>query len=68
MFHGTPLVPGVTPHISLPANPDEAAALLYETLFRLDTSGLDLILVELPPDEPPWAAIRDRLNRAAAPR
>ena len=27
--------------------------------------GLDLILVEIPPDTPEWAAIRDRLTRAA---
>lgn len=68
MFHGRPLVPGVTPHISLPANPDEAAALLYDTLFKLDAAGLDFILVELPPDHPEWAAVRDRLTRAAAVR
>jgi L-threonylcarbamoyladenylate synthase len=52
---------------SLPVNPQQAAALLYETLFQLDQLKLDLILVELPPDTPEWAAIRDRLMRAAAP-
>lgn len=67
MFHGKPLVQGVT-HVSLPANPEEAAAFLYDTLFELDSARLDQILVELPPDEPAWAAVRDRLVRAAAVR
>ena len=52
-------------HVSLPADPAHAAPLLYDTLFRLDQSGLGLILVEMPPDTPEWAAIRDRLTRAA---
>jgi L-threonylcarbamoyladenylate synthase len=53
-------------HVSLPTEPDRAAARLYETLHRLDQSDLDLILIELPPDTPEWAAVRDRLIRAAA--
>jgi L-threonylcarbamoyladenylate synthase len=55
-------------HISLPANPERAAALLYDALHRLDQSGLDLILVEVPPDTPEWAAVRDRLTRASGGR
>lgn len=52
-------------HVSLPAGPDRAAAALYDTLHQLDHAGLDLILVELPPDTPEWAAVRDRLTRSA---
>ena len=68
MFHGTGFAPrtGMQQHVSLPADPVLAAALLYDTLFRLDQAGLDLILVEAPPDNPDWAAVRDRLTRAAA--
>jgi L-threonylcarbamoyladenylate synthase len=68
MFHGTGIAPDSATrlHVSLPANPALAAALLYDTLFRLDRAGLDLILVELPPDAPDWAAVRDRLTRAAS--
>jgi L-threonylcarbamoyladenylate synthase len=51
---------------NLPQSPQKAAALLYDTLFQMDRSELDLILVELPPDTSEWAAIRDRLMRAAA--
>jgi L-threonylcarbamoyladenylate synthase len=50
----------------LPLDPDQAAAMLYDTLHRLDQAGYDLILVETPPDTPEWAAVRDRLTRAAA--
>jgi L-threonylcarbamoyladenylate synthase len=52
-------------HISLPSDPERAATLLYEALHRLDQVGLDLLLVERPPDSPEWDAIRDRLTRAA---
>lgn len=47
--------------------PDAAlyAAVLYETLHRLDREGLDWIAVERPPDRFDWAGILDRLERAA---
>jgi L-threonylcarbamoyladenylate synthase len=68
MFHGAAFAPDDPRriHFSLPADPVLAAALLYDTLFRLDQAGLDLILVEAPPLAPEWAAIRDRLTRAAS--
>ncbi|MBY0512301.1 MAG: Sua5/YciO/YrdC/YwlC family protein, partial [Gemmataceae bacterium] len=52
--------------ISLTADPVRAAAGLYDRLHELDQRGLDVILVERPPDTPEWAAVRDRLIRAAA--
>jgi len=52
--------------IHMPTDPARYAAALYETLHRLDDEHLDWIAVELPPDEPEWAGIRDRLHRAAA--
>ena len=39
---------------------------LYENLHRLDRAGADRILIEMPPRGSDWAAINDRLNRAAA--
>lgn len=39
---------------------------LYANLRALDHASCDAILVEQPPDEAEWLAIRDRLNRAAA--
>ena len=59
--HGAWLRPG---H-ELPADPHAYAALLYDTLHRLDSQGLDWIAVEPPPDTPEWAGVRDRLARAA---
>jgi len=52
--------------MQMPADPARYAAALYETLHRLDDEGFDWIAVELPPDEPAWAAITDRLQRAAS--
>lgn len=49
----------------MPEKPEEYAAELYSTLHELDQKDFDWIAVELPPDLPEWAAIRDRLVRAA---
>lgn len=52
-------------NVTLLMDARSAAAQLYDTLHRLDHAQLDLILVETPPDTPEWAAVRDRLTRAA---
>jgi L-threonylcarbamoyladenylate synthase len=52
--------------IRMPADPHLYAAELYETLHDADAQGWDWIAVEKPPQEPAWAAILDRLERAAA--
>jgi L-threonylcarbamoyladenylate synthase len=49
-----------------PLDAAEYARLLYAGLRQLDESGCALILVEAPPDTQDWAAVRDRLARAAA--
>jgi len=49
----------------MPEKPAEYAAELYTTLHEFDQVGFDWIAVELPPEEAEWAAIRDRLLRAA---
>jgi L-threonylcarbamoyladenylate synthase len=48
--------------------PREAAAYaerLYQTLHDLDREGYDWIAIDLPPDTPEWAGVRDRIMRAA---
>ena len=50
--------------LEMPADPQAYAAVLYETLHRLDAQSLDWIAVEPPPDTPEWAGILDRLRRA----
>lgn len=50
---------------ALSADPQLAAADLYDLLHRLDAMGGRRILAEMPPDTPDWAAVRDRLARAA---
>lgn len=52
--------------VQMPTAPGPYAAILYETLHRLDDEGFDWIAVEPPPDEPAWAGIRDRLKRATS--
>jgi hypothetical protein len=37
---------------------------VYAELHVLDELELDRIIVELPPDEERWLAVRDRLKRA----
>ncbi|GIX33730.1 MAG: threonylcarbamoyl-AMP synthase [Lysobacterales bacterium] len=52
--------------IALPNDPSAYAQRLYAALRELDRAGAASILVELPPNEPAWEAIQDRLRRAAA--
>ncbi len=50
--------------------PDDPAAYgqgLYAALRDLDTLGCRHLYIETVPDTPVWAAVRDRLGRAAAP-
>ena len=49
----------------MPADPAAYARELYATLHALDDAGCDVILIERPPAAPEWAAITDRLERAA---
>lgn len=60
-----PLLEGL---VWIAAPPDAAgyAHDLYANLRTLDHTGSDTILVERPPEDMEWIAIRDRLNRAAA--
>ncbi len=44
--------------------PEVAARELYAVLRQLERSGVARIVVIMPPDEPRWAAVRDRLVRA----
>lgn len=52
--------------IGLGNDPSLYARHIYDALYRLDQLGLDAIYVEKPPDTPEWAAVNDRLRRAAA--
>lgn len=51
--------------IQMPDNPAEYGARLYGLLHELDQQGWEWIAVERPPAAPAWAAILDRLSRAA---
>lgn len=53
--------------LALPADPAAYGHLLYAALRELDASGSTRILIERPPETPDWAAVRDRLGRAATP-
>jgi L-threonylcarbamoyladenylate synthase len=49
----------------LPDEPEGYARGLYAALRELDQAGNDLIVVEAISGEPGWAAVADRLRRAA---
>ena len=51
--------------VRMPREPQAYAQKLYGALRELDTAACDEILVEAPPETPEWAAVRDRLTRAA---
>jgi len=60
-----PLLAGLT-WIAAPRGPHEYAHDLYANLRALDTADCDVLLVEQLPQRPEWAAVNDRLLRAAA--
>ena len=49
----------------MPTDPDDYARVVYRMLRQLDAAKLQSIWVEMPGDAPEWAAVRDRLSRAA---
>lgn len=57
---------GVAAWRRMPGDPEAAARELFAVLRELDAAGVERILVEMPPPEPAWEAVRDRLSRAAA--
>ncbi|HEY8048354.1 MAG TPA: L-threonylcarbamoyladenylate synthase [Ramlibacter sp.] len=50
----------------MPDDAGETARQLFAVLRDFDAQGAGLIWVEMPPDTPEWAGVRDRLRRAAA--
>jgi L-threonylcarbamoyladenylate synthase len=48
-----------------PSDPAGFAHALYASLRRLDRGGFDRLLIERPPETGEWAAVADRLRRAA---
>jgi L-threonylcarbamoyladenylate synthase len=57
--------PGVLRRVvEMPGSADEYARKLYAVLREMDRLKVGTIWVEMPPDRPAWAALRDRLTRA----
>jgi L-threonylcarbamoyladenylate synthase len=53
--------------VAMPREPALYARHLYEVVRELDGMGLATIFIEMPPDTPEWAAVRDRVTRATVP-
>lgn len=62
-----PFPPPACDLIRMPAGAEQYARQLYAELHRLDEAGYDWIAVQTPPASPEWAAVHDRLQRAAHP-
>jgi L-threonylcarbamoyladenylate synthase len=60
----SPLSAGVEREHVMPSRADAYARDLYATMHALDEAGCDVLYIELPPNEPEWAAIIDRLERS----
>jgi L-threonylcarbamoyladenylate synthase len=54
------------PQRRMPGDAAACAQELFAVLRELDGQDVRLIWVETPPDDPAWAGVRDRLERAAA--
>ncbi len=55
---------GAVAEVVMPRSASDYGARLYAALRQLDEAGLEVILVERPPDGPEWEAVQDRLRRA----
>lgn len=56
--------PGIY-YFLLPDDPKGYAHELYDTLHKADAGHLDMLLIEEPPHDEAWLAVRDRVTRAA---
>lgn len=65
-MRSAPVVPWADDIEVAPPTPTAYAATLYSLLRRLDLLGYDEIIIERPPSTADWAAVNDRLSRAAA--
>jgi L-threonylcarbamoyladenylate synthase len=66
---GEPRVAALTPLVrllTLPVEPRAYAARLYAALHELEAAGVTAIVIQRPPASSDWAAVIDRLQRAAA--
>lgn len=52
--------------VQMPGNSIVYGATLYGELHRMDDAGMKTIVVEEPPSDAAWEAVRDRLRRASA--
>ena len=52
----------------MPEQPEQYAKILYACLHDADLKKADLLVIEQPPDDVAWEAVRDRLQRACASR
>jgi len=50
--------------VQMPPTPGQYARRLYGTLRQLDRDNTEVILIEMPPRDDQWLAVRDRLLRA----
>jgi L-threonylcarbamoyladenylate synthase len=60
-----PVLAGVI-WVTAPRDAQSYAHALYANLHTLDAANCDVLLVEQLPQSPEWAAVNDRLHRAAA--
>jgi L-threonylcarbamoyladenylate synthase len=61
-----PALPAGVRGVLLPLDAEAVAARLFALLHELDDAGFERIVMEWPPEEEAWLAIRDRLQRASA--
>lgn len=61
-----PALPAGVRGILLPLDADAVGTRLYALLHELDDAGFDRIVMERPPEDDAWLAVRDRLWRASA--
>jgi L-threonylcarbamoyladenylate synthase len=66
-YHRAILPPGLVHILHMPGAAHDYAQALYAALRETDNLGLDVIVVEQPPESEAWHAVNDRLRKATVP-
>jgi L-threonylcarbamoyladenylate synthase len=65
-FGNLPILPAGVHGVLLPLDAEVVGTRIYALLHELDDAGFERVVMERPPDDEAWLALRDRLRRASS--
>jgi L-threonylcarbamoyladenylate synthase len=65
-FGRLPSLPAGVRGVLLPLDAEVVGTRIYALLHELDEAGFERVVMERPPEDEAWLALRDRLRRASS--